>query len=242
MTTFSLKLPVYHGPGSHITYGKHPKMRLRSASGKYELILPFAPTGGQFGNRAATYQTTQRAGRTSLVERNFLPLATVTYTVFLGTADIQQSVEPLMRRLDTLAYGEEPVLVEFGPTDGGYWNITTLEYDVTQRKFGTNEATRVNVTLGLTRASESVSTGPVSGGVKPPSSGSVGKPVSSHHPSPGHHVIPKARTYKVQRGDTLSGIAAKQLHNAGRWHEIANLNGIRDPRSLQIGRNLRLPT
>lgn len=49
------------------------------------------------------------------------------------------------------------------------------------------------------------------------------------------------RTYTVRKGDTLSGIAAKQLNNAGRWHEIANLNGIRDPRRLQIGTVLRLP-
>jgi nucleoid-associated protein YgaU len=49
------------------------------------------------------------------------------------------------------------------------------------------------------------------------------------------------RTYTVKRGDTLSGIAGKVLGNAGRWHDIANLNGIRDPRTLRVGQVLRLP-
>ena len=50
-----------------------------------------------------------------------------------------------------------------------------------------------------------------------------------------------ARTYTVNAGDTLSAIAARELGAASRWHEIADLNGIRDPRTLQIGQVLRLP-
>lgn len=240
MPTFVLKLPTFHGPGSHATYGKHPKMELQTASGNYKLTLPYAPKGGQFGNRAAQYQITQRAGRTSLVERNFLPLATVNYMVFLGTPNIQQSVEPLMRRLDIMAQGEEPILVTFGPTDGGAWYITTLEYDVQQRKFGTNEATRVNVTLGLTRASGvQSSTGPVSGGVRPTKSPSHSGGSSVHRSGGGRRTTP--RTYVVKSGDTLSGIASRLLHHANRWTEIAHLNGIRNPRNLAVGQRLRLP-
>ena len=50
-----------------------------------------------------------------------------------------------------------------------------------------------------------------------------------------------ARTYTVKAGDTLSAIAAKHLGDWKRWEEIARLNGIRDPRRLQIGTKLRLP-
>jgi LysM repeat protein len=50
-----------------------------------------------------------------------------------------------------------------------------------------------------------------------------------------------SKTYTVKSGDTLSGIAAKLLGDPNRWHDIANLNGIRDPRTLQVGQVLRLP-
>ena len=49
------------------------------------------------------------------------------------------------------------------------------------------------------------------------------------------------RTYTVRSGDTLSAIASRLLGNAGRWGEIASLNGIRDPRTLRIGQVLRIP-
>lgn len=49
------------------------------------------------------------------------------------------------------------------------------------------------------------------------------------------------KTYTVKAGDTLSSIAARQLGSASRWHEIADKNGIRDPKSLQVGKPLKLP-
>lgn len=42
-------------------------------------------------------------------------------------------------------------------------------------------------------------------------------------------------------GDDLMAIAARELGDARRWHEIADLNGIRDPRAVTIGQILRLP-
>jgi len=42
-------------------------------------------------------------------------------------------------------------------------------------------------------------------------------------------------------GDDLLSIAARELGDADRWVEIAQLNGIRDPRSIRPGQVLRLP-
>ena len=42
-------------------------------------------------------------------------------------------------------------------------------------------------------------------------------------------------------GDDLLAIAARELGDADRWVEIAQLNGIRDPRSIAVGQVLRLP-
>jgi nucleoid-associated protein YgaU len=52
---------------------------------------------------------------------------------------------------------------------------------------------------------------------------------------------PSNRTYTVRAGDTLGGIAVRELGSFNRWHDIADLNGIRDPNSLRIGQVLRLP-
>lgn len=52
----------------------------------------------------------------------------------------------------------------------------------------------------------------------------------------------RARTVTVRAGDTLAKIAARELHAAKRWKEIATLNGIRDGDSLRAGRVLKLPS
>jgi len=43
------------------------------------------------------------------------------------------------------------------------------------------------------------------------------------------------------RGDDLLSIAARELGDADRWIEIAQLNGLRDPRAIRPGQVLRLP-
>jgi LysM repeat protein len=45
-------------------------------------------------------------------------------------------------------------------------------------------------------------------------------------------------TYRVQSGDTLSEIAAK---NGTTWQVLAQLNGITDPRKIRVGQVLKLP-
>jgi len=42
-------------------------------------------------------------------------------------------------------------------------------------------------------------------------------------------------------GEGLAAVAARELGDARRWREIADLNGIRDPRAVKAGQVLRLP-
>jgi LysM repeat protein len=49
------------------------------------------------------------------------------------------------------------------------------------------------------------------------------------------------KTYVVQRGDTLSGIAFAVYHDASVWRAIAENNQIQDPRSIAPGLVLQLP-
>gem|GEM_PF-2646023 len=50
------------------------------------------------------------------------------------------------------------------------------------------------------------------------------------------------QTVIVERGDTLAGIAETYLGDASRWPEIAAMNNISNPRNLQIGQRLVLPS
>ena len=50
------------------------------------------------------------------------------------------------------------------------------------------------------------------------------------------------KLYVVKRSDkSLRGIAKKQLGDSNRWREIANLNGMRDPKAIFEGQRLRIP-
>jgi len=48
-------------------------------------------------------------------------------------------------------------------------------------------------------------------------------------------------TYLVQKGDSLSTIAEKQLGHASQWPQIAALNNIAAPYTIYVGQHLALP-
>lgn len=49
------------------------------------------------------------------------------------------------------------------------------------------------------------------------------------------------RTYTVQKGDTLSAIAERELGAASRWLEIQQLNSIPNADLIYPGQTLRIP-
>jgi LysM repeat protein len=48
------------------------------------------------------------------------------------------------------------------------------------------------------------------------------------------------KTHTVKKGDTLREICKKELGDGSKWRKIAKLNGITNPKSLQIGRVIKL--
>jgi nucleoid-associated protein YgaU len=51
----------------------------------------------------------------------------------------------------------------------------------------------------------------------------------------------KPRYYVVKRGDNLEKIASKFYGDANKWKKIADVNHMRDHRSLTIGKRIRIP-
>lgn len=60
-------------------------------------------------------------------------------------------------------------------------------------------------------------------------------------PAPRPAAVPVPATYRVRENDNLAKIAARELGDAGRWKEIARLNGMEDPYLVKIGVLLHLP-
>lgn len=88
-----------------------------------------------------------------------------------------------------------------------------------------------------------------------PSPGSTGGDPRHQGPAPGKQTLTsqlppvpaqaggsEPSRYTVRTGDTLGSIARRLLGDAGRWQEIADANGITDPRALQIGAVLTIPS
>jgi nucleoid-associated protein YgaU len=53
---------------------------------------------------------------------------------------------------------------------------------------------------------------------------------------------PKFRTYEVRKKDTLSSIAERELGSSALWREIKKLNRHIDPKKMQPGMKIKLPT
>lgn len=52
---------------------------------------------------------------------------------------------------------------------------------------------------------------------------------------------PFARIYTVQPGDSLERIARRETGNAVDWRFLQRINGIRNPRAIQVGQKLKVP-
>jgi 5'-nucleotidase len=58
-------------------------------------------------------------------------------------------------------------------------------------------------------------------------------------PKPPQQASP--RYYFGKRGDTLWGISIKYYGTGEKWTVIADANGVKNPKLLQIGKKLRIP-
>lgn len=119
--------------------------------------------------------------------------------------------------------------------DGKLW---TKLLDYNKGKISSDGAVRVGVTILLPPKDALLgkavpASGPSAGDTarKPSSDGGEGKPEKA------------GRTYVVQKGDSLSEIAQKQLGTSRRWPELVELNKstLPDADSLVVGMTLRLP-
>lgn len=78
---------------------------------------------------------------------------------------------------------------------------------------------------------------PVAAAAKP-AGPSAAKPVAASAPKASSKA---GRSYKVQKGDTLSAIARRELGSASRAKDIQSMNPGLDPAKLKVGQTIQLP-
>jgi ABC-type amino acid transport substrate-binding protein len=119
-------------------------------------------------------------------------------------------------------YGAKLEIVQF--------NLTDSTYNVGVRKGATSLLKMVNAAIRELKASDEYRQ-------------IIRKYLGGTGPAPVTRVAAGQTVYKVKPGDTLSGIASKNLGKASRWPEIWELNKgrIADPNLIEIGWDLVLP-
>ena len=202
-----------------------PKMTMRSGATKF--TVPYAPRESVHSGFASTYNEVARPGRVPLVLRSAPGLWKMTFTLFLGHQNPDQSFDVEWNTLRALAESTDPIVIAGGPGNNKYWHITNITLNVTARGAGTNRVTRGTVDCEFTQSSElAPAPGPVKGGKTPAKT----TPVKA----------PPVRIHVVKYGQTLPSISNIYYHTPQRWFDIAKANNLRTAQ-IKVGQRLRIP-
>lgn len=225
--------------------GRQPaRMALYPEEGTGRAVyIPYAPVEVAHSGLAAEWSEVSRPGLPNALLYSNQPLHKLGFNLLiidkairLTTSQIvgatYQTATDLINLLARYAEAGTRMRLAYSTLESGTWRITSLAYTSLRRDPITDEITRAEMAMELTRASDIMAgIGPVSGGVQQPAIPSAPLPTA---PS-------TTRYYKVVKGDTLWGISIKFYKTGFRWKEIADANGVSDPRKLQVGKVLRIP-
>ncbi|HYG65232.1 MAG TPA: transporter substrate-binding domain-containing protein [Thermoanaerobaculia bacterium] len=127
-------------------------------------------------------------------------------------------------------FAQEEIKEYDGKLEIVQFNLTDSTYNVGVRKGATSLLRMINSEIRSLKGSEEYRQ-------------IIRKYLGGTGPAPVTKVAADQTVYKVQRGDTLSGIAQKRLGRMSRWEEIWDLNKgrIADPNLIEIGWELVLP-
>lgn len=224
-------------------------------------VTPVSPPGpgvrmlhgeiGPQGTAIANWTVHDRPRRKGVIEFGGYAPRILTVEAALSYADIEQSIELLLIEVERVLLWpvgelrEPPSLRIQGPGVPPFIQMHTWVCTALTPKGDTEErnedGTRNLAFFTLEFLEDSRATLVVNTRQSPAQAATERAQEGSGTPAPGAPPPASSRTYTVKAGDTLSAIAARELGSAARWKEIADLNGIKDPRQLKVGQLLRLP-
>lgn len=202
-----------------------------------KVLVPYAPQEISHSDIGTEWGTSARAGSYSVFRRTGMNTPTMSFDLTLAALGShgKGNITGYLNAFDIMSEQGQRVYVHYTSREQGAWLITGYSAQVTHRS-PDHQPTRATVSLTFSRVmNEQAFLGPINGGssvlVPPPA------PASTATPAAGTSL----GTYKVKKGDTLWDIATKYYGKPLKWTVIADKNGIKNPRRLQIGTVLTIP-
>lgn len=127
--------------------------------------------------------------------------------------------------VDALTFGDGAIMNDAGDRTRQPATLALLEYIADVRVNEKSRTTQTRAQAARAKAKAGAARKRIVAG--------HGKPKTSHKRA--------ASSSSFGAGEDLLSIAARELGDADRWIEIAQLNGLRDPRAIAPGQALRLP-
>lgn len=201
-----------------------PKMIIRDSSG-FRLVVPYAPREVEFDQNGIDWQESPRPGRMPALRYGAKKprRVTMTFTFYnKNRASVGRQVNVLL----VMSNRDRHLSISYTSMEKGSWLITNITYRVLKRNIY-NHPYHVEVTCTFQEVRrDQVVPGPVMAKRNPP------KPRKKKS---------GGRIYTVRRGDTLWDLAERFYGSGLKWRRIADANGVKNPRLLQIGKRLRIP-
>lgn len=151
------------------------------------------------------------------------------------TATLYADLQDVAKDLDTIIHGHAQaakVVVTYGRLEAAEAVLTRLTVRTIARIQGSNEPRWAELDLELTERPPDLKQ--VVAAAAPSAAPPAPAPAKSA-------AAPQARTVTVKHGDSLFAIAQRVYGNGSKWPAIAAANGIRNPKTLQVGKVLRIP-
>lgn len=205
----------------------HPRVIIH-AENKQRLEIPLAAPLSHSG-LAAKYETHDRVGQPDTIHKTGNPLHVMNVTLkwvarTKGYIDPQKSIEPDLQVLRGFARsGLRLWFIGWGASAGGWFRITDFSINVTSMKAGTNDATSADVTLTLTKPTDQLPLGPLTGGAQSSAKAAT-----------------RPSTLTTQSGQSLYAAAFAATGDGENWKAIADANGVL-PHKIAPGMTLRVP-
>lgn len=222
-------------PGQEIS-GKY-KMVIVNEIGNHVLV-PFAPLDINHGERGIEWSEIDRFGTYATFRRTGLKVPTLSFDLELAAMGShgKNNILGYLAAFDRMSEENARVYIHYTIREAGAWLMTSYSATVTHRDTF-HRPTRANVSFVFSRImDEKAFMGPIKG--RSASLKVTPKPAANPKKT---NTETNLATYTVKKGDTLWVIAKKYYNNPLLWPRIADRNGVKNPKLLQIGKKLVIP-